>query len=310
MKFRKKPVVIEAVQILAADYNGFSWDGSPFSDTPDWLVKALNHQIVIVYPSKETDYALWRITTLEDGPNGEAKHIASPGDWIIRGVQGELYACRPDIFEATYEAVKENDMKSEIHPAPEGFTDEQIATDPILHFFHFAHLPPKLQDISKRFCDMATYIVITLPRNAERSVALRKLLEAKDAAVRSNVGPAANSGLPNHALNAALREETLLDRLITERDELGQKLTKLQGFLKGPMPVGVTDKQIKLLQMQRHAMEDYERALVDRIADLQSAEGQAVNPSPKFVHPDDIEEAATEIVNADIDTDGPVSFKG
>lgn len=80
-------------------------------------------------------------------------------------------------------------MDNGIHPAPAGFTDEQISTDPILHFFHFAHLPAALQAASKPFCALALHIVETLPRNAERTVALRKLLEAKDAAVRANVGP-------------------------------------------------------------------------------------------------------------------------
>lgn len=80
-----------------------------------------------------------------------------------------------------------NNTVSGIHPAPTQFTEEQIATDPILHFFHFTHLPPKLQDSSRPFCQLASYLIDTLPRNAERSVALRKLLEAKDAAVRANV---------------------------------------------------------------------------------------------------------------------------
>ena len=37
----------------------------------------------------------------------EGDHLASPGDWIIRGVKGEFYPCKPDIFEATYEPVDE-----------------------------------------------------------------------------------------------------------------------------------------------------------------------------------------------------------
>jgi len=103
-RFRKKPVVIEAVQITAADYNGKDWDGSPFSEMPTWLEKAIAENIVAVEPST-TDYALWRVGTLEDGPDNQAKHIAGPGDWIIRGIKGELYPCKPDIFEMTYEAV-------------------------------------------------------------------------------------------------------------------------------------------------------------------------------------------------------------
>jgi len=54
----------------------------------------------------------------------------------------------------------------------------------IMQFFAYAHLPPAMQDVSKPFCELAER-VMTLPRNPERTVALRKLLEAKDAAVRA-----------------------------------------------------------------------------------------------------------------------------
>jgi hypothetical protein len=78
-------------------------------------------------------------------------------------------------------------MKNQIHPAPSEFSPEQLQTDPILHFFHYSHLSERLQASSKPFCDLARHIVETLPRCAERTVALRKLLEAKDAGVRANV---------------------------------------------------------------------------------------------------------------------------
>ena len=55
----------------------------------------------------------------------------------------------------------------------------------ILQFFAHAHLPPHLAAVSAPFAEMAQRIVDTLPRNPERTVALRKLLEAKDAAVRA-----------------------------------------------------------------------------------------------------------------------------
>jgi hypothetical protein len=74
-----------------------------------------------------------------------------------------------------------------IHPAPKEFTADQLSVDPILRYFHYSHLPAFLQSASKPFCDLASSIVDTLPRNPERTVALRKLLEAKDAAVRANV---------------------------------------------------------------------------------------------------------------------------
>lgn len=86
MKYRKKPVVIEARQ--------YAGPGA--------------HDAI--------DIARWcggeiRVSTLGPPefviPTLEGNHTASPGDWIIRGVKGELYPCKPDIFAATYEAVTE-----------------------------------------------------------------------------------------------------------------------------------------------------------------------------------------------------------
>lgn len=57
--------------------------------------------------------------------------------------------------------------------------------EPILQFFAYDHLPPHLQEVSKEFCSLAAKIFTSVPRNPERTVALRKLLEAKDAAVRA-----------------------------------------------------------------------------------------------------------------------------
>lgn len=59
--------------------------------------------------------------------------------------------------------------------------------DPIMQFFAFEHLPERLQNVSRPFGELAAQIVEELPRNPERTVALRKLLEAKDAAVRAQL---------------------------------------------------------------------------------------------------------------------------
>lgn len=77
--FRKKPVVIEAVQYVPA--------------TPERELLAMLEGCVG-----------WHMT--DEGiviPTLEGDHLARPGDWIIRGVKGELYPCKPDIFQATYE---------------------------------------------------------------------------------------------------------------------------------------------------------------------------------------------------------------
>lgn len=64
---------------------------------------------------------------------------------------------------------------------------EQEGREHILQFFAYAHLPPHLAEVSHSFYNLANEIVTTLPRNPERTVALRKLLEAKDAAVRARL---------------------------------------------------------------------------------------------------------------------------
>ena len=106
-RYRKKPVIIEAVQVVAAVCNGKTRNGSLFKCEvlPQWLEDALTIGTVAVHPS-DRDYALLAIKA----PEGTM--IAQRGDWIIRGVKGELYPCKPDIFEATYEPVVATSFKA------------------------------------------------------------------------------------------------------------------------------------------------------------------------------------------------------
>ena len=67
------------------------------------------------------------------------------------------------------------------------FSDVEVYTDPILQYFEYDHLPPALQGTSAMFADLARRIITEIPRSAERTVALRKLLESKDAAVRASL---------------------------------------------------------------------------------------------------------------------------
>ena len=102
-RYRKKPVVIEAVQIPAVVYNGKTWNGpngSPFKCEvlPQWLEDAFTNGSIAVHRSDQ-DLAVLAIKA----PEGTM--VAEPDDWIIRGLNGELYPCKPDIFEATYELV-------------------------------------------------------------------------------------------------------------------------------------------------------------------------------------------------------------
>jgi hypothetical protein len=88
MKYRKKPVVIEAVQ---------------FTDEPDRIIELqefMNAELVINY--NDTNNPKLKIATLEGVMD------ASVGDYIIKGVKGEFYPCKPDIFHKTYEPVEDD----------------------------------------------------------------------------------------------------------------------------------------------------------------------------------------------------------
>lgn len=100
-QYRKKPVVIEAVQLSWRNWNevcdflgGIINEGNPgrfsqdFSDTCG---------------EETTEDAGWIEITI---PTLEGDHVAKHGDWIIKGVMGEFYPCKPDIFAATYEAAE------------------------------------------------------------------------------------------------------------------------------------------------------------------------------------------------------------
>ena len=92
MKFRKKPVVIDAIL----------WDGTNQKEIATLNIGS-GRDLVF-----EDDF-------LEDNPvviieTLEGKMRANKGDWIIKGVKGELYPCKPDIFEATYEMALLNNL--------------------------------------------------------------------------------------------------------------------------------------------------------------------------------------------------------
>lgn len=62
---------------------------------------------------------------------------------------------------------------------------QELTGEKMLAWFRFEHLPEKLQAVSRPFGELAIHLTHTLPASAERTVALRKLLESKDAAVRA-----------------------------------------------------------------------------------------------------------------------------
>jgi hypothetical protein len=99
-KYRKKPVVIEATQWCE---NGDHPEDGDDPNVEGKVVRYFRHPTKMGWHKCEHCGALMNdhgwIDTLEGG------HTVCPGDWILTGVQGERYPCKPEIFQATYDAV-------------------------------------------------------------------------------------------------------------------------------------------------------------------------------------------------------------
>ena len=95
MRYRKKPVVIEAYQVTEYDYDGFLMFGH-FCNSPSWLTEAIQEGRVYIKGN------MIYIETLE----GDMR--VSINDYIVRGVDGELYPCKASIFLRTYERVDDD----------------------------------------------------------------------------------------------------------------------------------------------------------------------------------------------------------
>ena len=92
MKYRKKPVVIEAFQFY-------------IDPMPDWFMDKVSTNEVILHNSDHNKHSI-REAYCEIKTLGHVM-IASGGDYIVQGVQGEIYPCKPDIFESTYEKLED-----------------------------------------------------------------------------------------------------------------------------------------------------------------------------------------------------------
>lgn len=88
-KYRKKPVVIEAVQWKPDGRDNLIEIAEFFGD---------NQQYTVSYNLEVHTLSIYTLEGIMD---------ASPGDYVIRGIKGEYYPCKPDIFDATYEAIEE-----------------------------------------------------------------------------------------------------------------------------------------------------------------------------------------------------------
>jgi hypothetical protein len=145
------------------------------------------HELPLETPKPDARAAL--IADLGEGLHTSARRVGANALWLAINElsPGQWNSVLAAVVEYTILPLIKPDARDApaVHPAPVEVSAQMLADVPIMRFFHYAHLPDALREISKPFAELALLLVSTLPASAERTAGLRKLLEAKDCAVRA-----------------------------------------------------------------------------------------------------------------------------
>ena len=246
-KFVKKPVVVEAYQF---DGNIRSIDNFPISEVGKFKVSSENGQYCLTIPTLEGDMK------------------ALPGDWIIKGVNGEYYHCKPDVFEKSYNVVEDNNgILSE--------GEKRVRTT-------FNVLSLETVDIAKQLMaeainllsrdqnDVASYYYDSINTTQYRELSADYQREV--ATAKTKIEEAAMwtvKALTNNIHVASKTEKNIpphQERVINEFKELELKITNLTSFITSSTIYPTLDvKEQTLLSNQKDKMIEYSNILKERI---------------------------------------------
>lgn len=246
-KFVKKPVVVEAYQF---DGNIRSIDNFPISEVGKFKVSSKNGQYYLIIPTLE----------------GYMKAVA--GDWIIKGVKGEYYPCKPDIFERIYNAVEDNNgiLSEGEKRVRTTFNVLSLATVDIakqLMAEAINLLSRDQNDVASYYYDSINttqYRELSADYQREVATAKTKIEEAAMWTVKAltnniHVAPKTEKNIPPHQ-----------ERVINELKELELKITNLTSFITSSTIYPTLDvKEQTLLSNQKDKMIEYSNILKERI---------------------------------------------
>ena len=250
-KFVKKPVVVEAYQF---DGNIRSIDNFPISEVGKFKVSSENGQYYLIIPTLE----------------GDMKAVA--GDWIIKGVKGEYYPCKPDIFKSIYNVIEDNNgILSEgekrvrtnfnVSAAKTVDTAKQLMAEAI------NLLSRDQNDIASYYYDSINttqYRDLSGDYQREVATAKTKIEEAAMWAVKAltndihvvDFTPTTEKNIPPHQ-----------ERVINELKELELKITNLTSFITSSIIYPTLDiKEQALLVNQKDKMIEYSNIIKERIS--------------------------------------------
>ena len=246
-KFVKKPVVIEAYQF---DGNIRSIDNFPISEVGKFKVSSENGQYCLIIPTLEGDMK------------------ALPGDWIIKGVNGEYYPCKPDVFEKSYNVVEDNngilsEGEKRVRTTFNVLSLETVDIAKQLMAEAINLLSRDQNDVASYYYDSintSQYRELLADYQREVATAKTKIEEAAMWTVKAltnniHVAPKTEKNIPPHQ-----------ERVINELKELELKITNLTSFITSSTIYPTLDvKEQTLLSNQKDKMIEYSNILKERI---------------------------------------------
>ena len=246
-KFVKKPVVIEAYQF---DGNIRSIDNFPISEVGKFKVSSENGQYCLTIPTLEGDMK------------------ALPGDWIIKGVNGEYYPCKPDVFEKSYNVVEDNngilsEGEKRVRTTFNVLSLETVDIAKQLMAEAINLLSRDQNDVASYYydnCNTTQYRELSADYQREVATAKTKIEEAAMWTVKAltnniHVAPKTEKNIPPHQ-----------ERVINELKELELKITNLTSFITSSTIYPTLDvKEQTLLSNQKDKMIEYSNILKERI---------------------------------------------
>ena len=245
-KFVKKPIVIEAIQ----------YDGINITEVEDFVGVKLP---TVLFSVEDTQLV---IPTLE----GDMK--ASKGDYIIKGIKGEFYPCKPDIFKSTYNVVEDNngslsEGEKRVRTTFNVSSSKSVDTAKQLMAEAINLLSRDQNDVASYYYDnlnTTQYRELSGDYQREVATAKTKIEEAAMWAVKAltndiHVAPKTEKNIPPHQ-----------ERVINELKELELKITNLTSFITSSTIYPTLDvKEQTLLSNQKDKMIEYSNILKERI---------------------------------------------
>lgn len=170
MQYTKKPITIEAVQ----------WDGNEISEVTPWIKEALEKAI----SQPGSVGSIMRVSNKVEIITLEGAMLAQPGDYIIKGIKGELYPCKPDIFEASYNKGSESFYMPKLDQIIQNFGYQKGEVSPVALLGLFGEAGEVLNEANVMVADGSTKDQFEVDHETWQATSIAKTIDSYKKEIR------------------------------------------------------------------------------------------------------------------------------